>query len=217
MRGLPPGTIIAALALVVPSSPALADDEEAAPRTATQGVNGGEAVAGFDVTSAFTEAFRHRLAGGLTSRVVIEMTLVDENDLPLGYSVRECQLRMDVWDDVLYVLIRDANRPAIRKKLLLIDEGLKSCGQVDKAVLADFASVPRRPSYRLAVAVSLNPVSSELLQHTREFMANPNDTRPGNSTSFFGTVARLFISKPNMGGERFVFRSGPLPRPTRSP
>jgi hypothetical protein len=193
-----------------------AEDEEPAPLTATLARAQEEAVVSFDVTAAFTETFRKRLASGLTSRVVMEMTLIDDDEVPLAYSVRECQLRLDIWDDVVFVLIRDANHQR-RQKVIVIDEALRACGQLDKVTLGDLDSIPRRAAYRLAVAVSLNPVSPELLQHTREFMANPSDTRPGRPTSFFGTVARLFMSKPTMGGERFVFRSNPLgwPAPPR--
>jgi hypothetical protein len=209
--------VVAITAFTLLAAPAIAEDEEPAPLNAVLGQSGDQAVVSFDVTGAFTETFRRRLNGGLTSRVVIEMTLVDEADVPVAYTVRECQIRLDVWDDVLYVLIRDANRNPIREKQIVIDRALKRCGEIDKVPIGESGALHGARYLRLAVAVSLNPVSSELLQHTREFMANPNDTRPGRPTSFFGTVARLFISKPNMGGERFVFKTGRLQKKPGEP
>src|SRR5215467_6447117 len=84
--------------------------EEPAPLKVRLGLNGNTVTASFDVTGAFTESFRRRLSGGLTSRVLIEIELEDSAGTAIATEVRACQLRLDIWDDVLYVAVTDAER-----------------------------------------------------------------------------------------------------------
>ncbi len=187
--------------------------EEPAPLNVRLGLNGNTVTASFDVTGAFTESFRRRMSGGLTSRVLIEIELEDSSGNAIATEVRACQLRLDIWDDVLYVAVTDAERTR-RKTYVLTDEAVKACGIVENTPIADATLLVRQAGYRLIVRVALNPVSPEVLERTREFMANPRGTegRPGG---FFSAVAKLFRSESGSGGERFIFESQPLSRPTK--
>jgi uncharacterized protein DUF4390 len=205
-------TIACCLALSLGSDGARAQ-EEPAPLHAQLGLSGNTVTASFDITGAFTEAFRKRLSGGLTSRVLIEIELEDASGSPIATEVRACQLRLDIWDDVFYVAVTDAERTR-RKTFALTDESVKACGIVDKTPIADATLLVRQTGYRLNVRVALNPVSPEVLDRTREFMANPHGTE-GRPRAFFGAVAKLFRSEASSGGERFVFQSQPLSRPTK--
>jgi hypothetical protein len=59
--------------------------------------------------------------------------------------------------------------------------------------------------------VLLNPVDQETLDNVRDFLANPQGNRESKAQTFFGTLARLFSSRPELGGERFLFRSASSP------
>jgi hypothetical protein len=187
--------------------------EEPAPLKVKLGLTGSTVTASFDVTGAFTEGFRRRLSGGLTSRVLIEIDLEDLAGTSIATEVRACQLRLDIWDDVLYVAVTDAERTR-RKTYVLTDEAVKACGIVEKTPLADSTLLVRQSGYRLTVRVALNPVSPEVLDRTREFMDNSHGVE-GRSRAFFGAVAKLFRSESSSGGERFIFESQPLSRPTK--
>ena len=100
-----------------------------------------------------------------------------------------------------------------RKRFIVLDEGLKACGRVDRIVVGDGALLTRPSGYRLYVAVSLNPVSEELLERSREFSSNPKGGGAGRSPSLLGGVARLFHGDSTAGGETFYFRSQMLVRP----
>jgi len=199
--------VVAAL-LVAPAS-ARADDP--APLSATLRVVGKTAATRYDVTSAFTEDFRKRLGGGLTSRVLIETLLLGPDTEPLLARVRSCEMRLDVWDELVYVRIRDATRVR-RRTYRLIDDALRACGRVDTAI-GDATVLTARTGYRVQATVSLNPVSEELLERSREFTSNPRGTTGGRPRAFFGAVARLFRSKSDIVGTTFIFRSGALERP----
>ncbi len=186
--------------------------DEPAPLKATWRAVGATVSVTFDVSVAFTEAFRKKLAGGLTSVAVIDLVLVDADANELSVRSRECRLRLDVWDDNIYVFLQDG--PRVRRSTFqVIDDALKACGQVAELPLTELGALPAERGYRLLVRVSLNPVSAELLERTREFTANPRGNVSGRPRAFFGAVARLFRSDEAAAGTVFVFRSAPLERP----
>ena len=166
----------------------------------------------FSVITAFTEAFRKRLAGGLTSRAVLAIELLDPSGEALAVRRRQCELRLDVWDDRVYARIQDAQRLR-RRVYALVDDALRACGLVDIPILP-LERLTQADGYRLMVRVALNPVSPELLERSRQFTSNPRGTASGRPQAFFGAVARLFRSESDAGGTVFVFQSGGLARPS---
>jgi hypothetical protein len=205
------GALVCALAIGA-TREARAQDE-AAPIEVRLGVDGNVVNASFDVTAAFTEAFRKRLMHGLTSRVLIEMELIDSVRAPVAASVRACELKLEVWEDMFYVALSEEAR-AKKKKFILADEAIRMCAIVDKTPVAERTLLTRASGYRLVVRVALNPVSPEILEKTREFMSGARGTGGGGrSGSFLSAVANLFHSTSNSGG--FVFESQPLSRPSK--
>jgi hypothetical protein len=187
--------------------------DEPSPIAVKLGVDQNQVVtAELNVTSTFTEQFRKKLGGGLTSHVLIEVVLQDPSGNDLAVRVRSCQLRLDVWDDVVYVGVRDGSRQK-RGTFAVIDAALGACGVVSDFQLADYELFQKPDGYRVLVNVALNPVSPELLERTREFMSNPRGSGGGRPRAFFGAVARLFRSDGSAGGETFAFKSKALARP----
>jgi hypothetical protein len=186
--------------------------DEPAPLSVTLARGSRQVIATFDVTSAFTEQFRKRLNGGILSTVEIEMKLLDADNVEVASSLRRCDLRLDIWDDVLLLRIQDPERTQ-RKRFIVVDDGIKACGNVDRILIADGALLTRPSGYRLYVAVNLNPVSEELLERSREFSSNPKGGGAGRAPSLLGGVARLFHGDSTAGGETFYFQSQMLVRP----
>src|SRR5262249_13657232 len=110
--------------------------EEPAPLGVTLARGSRRRTAPFDRASAFSERFRKRLNGGILSTVQIEMKLLDQEGGEVASSSRRCDLRLDIWDDVLLVRIQDADRTQ-RKRFIVLDEGLKACGLLDQIALTD--------------------------------------------------------------------------------
>lgn len=206
--------VSAAAALLVAHPRPVSADEDPSPISAALTLDQDVVVATFDVTGAFTDRFRRKLGGGLKSQVVIEMSLRDPNGVEVASNIRECQLRLDIWDDLLAVGFREADRQ-VRQKTPVIDTGLAVCGRVERASLGRLPALTRAQGYRLMVTVTLNPISEELLQKTREFLANPRGRPAGGQRTLFGAVSRFFRSNDASGEERFVFLSNPLSRPVR--
>jgi hypothetical protein len=161
----------------------------------------------YDVTNAFTESFRRRFLGGITSRVRIRTLFVDLDGDEIGRFERRCEMRFDVWDEVALVRVTD---DATDRQLLfrLVDRALRACGVLEQVPMIPIGLLPDR-GFRILAEVALNPVSEELLEKTREFMSNPSGSS-GNRPSFFGAIARFFRSDRSAQGESFLFRSTPL-------
>lgn len=202
--------------LVLSPSQARAADEERAPLDVRLGLNGNIVNASFDVTNAFPDSFRKRLGGGLTSRVLIEMELIDAFSNTIAVTVRACQLRLDIWEDVFLVAVTDEQRSRL-KTYPRYDDAVRACGRADHVALGQRTLLTRANGYRLIVRVALNPVSQEVLDRTREFMSDPRGTgaAEGRHRAFFGAVAKLFRSDARTSGERFAFQSQVLARPSK--
>ncbi|MEM6862524.1 MAG: hypothetical protein AAF627_17455 [Myxococcota bacterium] len=161
----------------------------------------------FDVTNAFTEGFRRRFLGGITGRVRIRAFLLDRERRELAEAERTCEMRFDVWDEIVRVRIQDGAEVQ-REIVRLVDAAFRRCGEVEIPLgrPEDYQAGPR-----LLVEVALNPVSEELLERTREFMSNPGGS--GSGRSIFSAIARLFRSKASASGEVFLFASPRLSLP----
>jgi hypothetical protein len=207
-------TFLAGLALLGGTTPAFADDEPAGLDVALSRRRNVVQMS-FDVTSTFTEEFRKRLSGGLTSLVLMNVALLDQRGDAIVKRTRRCEMRFDIWDEVVH--LRTSDGPRIqRKRFPLIEDALRACGVVEQVPLVDSALMRRSSGYRVMVQVALNPVSPELMEKSREFMSNPRGTSSGRPRAFFGAVARFFRSQTGAKADAFVFRSGPLSRPARA-
>lgn len=193
--------------MTLASSYAQASD---APLAVGVGRSGPRLTVTYDVTTAFTEAFRRRFLGGITSRVRIRTLFVDLGGDEIGRSERRCEMRFDVWDEVAFVQVTD-DEDEQRRPFRIVDRALRACGVLDAVEMLPARVLPDR-GFRILSEVALNPVSEELLEKTREFMSNPSGSS-GNRLSFFGAIARLFRSDRSAQGESFLFRSAPLLTP----
>ena len=203
---------IAITLLVALASTSVHADDEATPINVKLALSGDAVVASFDVTHAFTEPFRKRLQNGLTSRTVIEMRLFDPDDRPLAQTSRRCRFQFDVWDEVMDVRVEDGRKKHDPVRRRLIDDGLRDCGRVTAAKLANRGLLQKRRGYHIEVLVQLNPISDEQIQRAREFMSNPRSSRT-RSRSFFGAVAGFFSGTPEYRDDEFLFRSQLLTKP----
>lgn len=208
-------TLVCSTMLVVAlwGSTARADDD-ASPLYVTLGRIGDSVTASFDVKSALTERFRKRLSNGLTSRVVVDMRLIDPNDRPIATTSRRCFFQWDIWDEVLEVRIEDG---PIRKQTLkrkLLERGMRDCALMTDVLIAHRTLLTVKGDYHLEVFVQLNPISEEQLQRAKGFMSNPRSSRVGRPRSFFDTVLSIFGGQKYRDDE-FLFRSQLLPQPGR--
>jgi hypothetical protein len=116
----------------------------------------------------------------------------------------------DVWEEIFHVTVRDPTNPRGRRLTFAGWDELQ-------AFLGDLQGIPLGPSSAIAtgawavqVRVELNPISEELLERTRELIADPTaGSRSGPSRSVLGAMAS-YLLRAEPGTDVQVFRSAPV-------
>jgi hypothetical protein len=194
------------LPLLLLAGATLAADGPAVP--AELGARGGRLWARVDLRAAFPEELRRTFASGLSSVVVLHVSLVPEgSELPAGLYVREIDVRFDVWEETYAVTVKDPQSPRGRRLTARSWEELRG-------LLADARDLDVAPlsaldaPCALHARVELNPLSREMLERTREFIFNPpTGVRGGTpSRSVLGAMASYLLHGEESGEAR-RFRS----------
>jgi hypothetical protein len=196
-----------ALLLALLAGPALGAE---APLPVEVEARGGRLVARLDLAAAFPDELRRTFSNGLTNVVTFHVALLPEGgDEPAALYGREVDVRYDVWEERFWVLVKDSASPGGRRAAVAGWDELR-------ALLAQARDVDLAPAsslgdggWVLLARVELNPVSRELLERTREFIANPvAGLRGGPPTrSVIGAIARYLLKGPEAGGGGRSFRS----------
>jgi len=175
----------------------------------------GRIAARLDLSPALDPPLLRRLGNGLTNVVTLVVVLRPaEGGPPLAVSARVIEVLYDVWDEAFTVTVRDQEVPARRASVrdpaalsaMLAGQDLLDLGPA--VALVDEPLV-------LEARLEVNPVSSELVQRTRELLSHPGSGgRPGaGSSSVIGAVAGYLLRHPGPGDDLVLLRSRVLPRP----
>jgi hypothetical protein len=183
------------------------------PVDATLEGRAGRLVARLDLGDAFPDELRRTFGNGLTNVVALQVALLP---LPAGEPaavfVRVVEFRRDVWDETYGVVVRDPASPGGRRLTAGTFEELRrllaDAREVDLGPLSEL----RGGTWELRVSVDVNPVSKELLDRTREFLANPpTGVRGGGapSKSVLGAIAGALLTRGEQG-EALHYRTRPF-------
>ena len=172
----------------------------------------GRLVASVDLAPAFPPEIRKPLSNGLTNVVVLYVALLPAYaQEPAALYGREVDVLYDVWDETYGVTVKDPGSPQGSRRTFRRFEELRS-------FLSDATAIDLGPLSGLGDArwviqtrVELNPISRELLQRTREFLANPAASgRGAPSRSILGAMASYLLRSADPGAQVHVFRSAPF-------
>lgn len=173
----------------------------------------GRLVATVELGSAFPSDLQKRLSNGLTNVIAIYVALVAERGgPPAALYGREIDVLYDVWEERYDVTIKDPGSPAGRSQVFPTFEALR-------AFLARAGGVELGPVEQLGAGrwvthtrLELNPVSHELLERTREFIANPGAGGRGGtpSRSVLGAFASYLLRSADAGADVHELRSRPF-------
>jgi hypothetical protein len=209
----PAAALAAALALALGwSAPAAAASP--APLDAGLSVSQGHLAASLDLSPAFGQALQRRFGNGLTNVVAIFVSVVPEDGgPPVVVTGRVVEVLYDVWEEAYTVTTRDERlqRP-VRRSAGDFAALRRLLGETRAVDLGPVALLPPG-RYRVEARVEVNPVSRELMQRTRELLANPAAGRPGGGgrgRSVLGAMASYLLREPDPGEDVWLFRSGPF-------
>ncbi|HET9598127.1 MAG TPA: hypothetical protein VFP65_21240 [Anaeromyxobacteraceae bacterium] len=173
----------------------------------------GRLLASVDVAPAFPPELQKQLANGLTNVIALHVALLpDGEERPIAIFGRTIDVLYDVWEETFGVLVKDPQTPLGRRQTFRTYRELRAflteARGVDLGPVADLGN----GRWVLQTRVEVNPVSKELLERTREFIANPTAAGRGGgpSRSVLGTMASYLLRGADPGADVHLFRSGPF-------
>ena len=149
----------------------------------------------FTMRDLFLKSVQDKLRCGLPTRVLLQAKLEKRGDKePLAYTARTVEIVYDLWDEVFVVTTEDAfgrhqtrvktEKEVLEAALVLNHEPFFSTAELAKGM------------YRLHVVAEVNPVSKEMIEEIRQWLAYPRATRHGESrTNFFGSFVGVFVDR----------------------
>jgi hypothetical protein len=198
---------LAATAALLAGTPARA--AAPGPLPVALSIRGGRLVASLDLTAAFPQAMERQLGNGLTNVVAVYLALRSEDRGEAeAFYARVFDILFDVWDETYDVTVKDTGAPAGRRMVLRDFPALRALLVAERDIdLGPAAALPER--FVVEARVEVNPISRELLQRTREFIANPvSGPRPGGGgRSVLGAMASFLLREPDPGSDVHLFRS----------
>jgi hypothetical protein len=181
---------------------------------------GGRLLARVDLRPAFPDEMRRTFASGLTNVVALHVALLPEHgDEPAALFGRELEIRYDVWEEIFAVTVRDPASPRGRRTTARtwadLRELLGDARDLDLGPVAALGS----GSWRLQARLEVNPISRELLERTREFIANPPSGVRGGapSRSVLGAMASYLLQGSEGSEARFFASRTFTAREVRAP
>jgi hypothetical protein len=179
----------------------------------TVGAQGGRLVATVDLAPAFPPDLRKRVSNGLTSVVALHVALLPEGGgEPVALFGREIDVLYDVWEERWTATVKDPSAPRGRSRTF--DHWEELSAFLHEARGVDLGPVGELGDGRWVAQtrLELNPVSKELLERTREFIANPAAAGRGGSPSrsVLGAMASYLLRGADPGSDVHVFRSAPF-------
>jgi hypothetical protein len=193
---------LAALALSVVALPAAAEPLAVVLTSHAERVS-----ATIDLSPVLPPKLEEELGNGLRNVVAIFVAVVPVASGQASHgSARVVEVLYDVWEETWVVTTRDAGSPSGRRQTI---RSRVELGQLlARAADVELGTLGSLPAGRFAleVRIDVNPVSPELLERTREYLA-ASAGPAGASRSVLGTVAGFLLRGPGDDGRIFLFRS----------
>ncbi len=171
----------------------------------------GRLIASVELAPAYPPDLRRQLGSGLTNVIAVHFSILPEHgDAPIAIYGREIDVLYDVWEETYGVTVKDPQSP--RGRRLTFADWRALSAFLAAARDLDIAPLSALGSERLVLVtrIEVNPVSRELLDRTRELIANPaaGSRAPGTpSRSVLGAMASYLLRRADPGSDVHLFRS----------
>ena len=150
----------------------------------------------FSFQDAFNAEFRKKLRSGLPTRIVVQVNLEKKGkSKPIDYWVQSTSIVYDLWEEVFILTVED-DRGRRRAKVKTVEKAEALAGAL---VRQNVASIDPEMSgtYRFRVLIETNPVSKEMVDNIRRWLAKPSAGKSGSltQTNFFGSFVGIFVDR----------------------
>lgn len=169
----------------------------------------------FSAADFADDAVRRRLSHGLLQTIVMRTYAYGaDGSTPVAVAVRSCHVVYDIWAAHYSV---DVRTEASDRSLTLesIDAVISTCLVADHVVVGDADAWRGRHGQHVTfgVVVELNPVTPDMVQRIRGWLARPEGGAAPDD-AFFGSFVSLFVTRQIGDAERTLrFRSQELTCP----
>jgi hypothetical protein len=159
-------------------------------------------------------ALQKKVDGGLAATFVARAYLQREG-APRAESlaVQTTRVAYDLWDEVYVVEVTDDSGRHVYRERRRVDALFRVAG-IDRLAVAERAQLVAGARYRITVIVEVNPVSPQLLEQVRRWLARPQRGAGGvvdESESYFGALAGSLIQTRVGDAEKVLrFRTPPF-------
>jgi len=215
-----PRTVLLAIALAATvSAPASLGAQQAAPqqpahpaelppRQANYAWDQDQLRASFSYRDVMSDpALLKKMASGLPMVIAMRAYLFHQGeDKPVVLAARVCRVAYDLWDEVYRIHVSEPER--VRDQAAVLDGVLRICTEARDLPIVRRGSLTAGDSYFLGVVVDVNPVSQEMVEQIRRWIARPTgSTGIGPSDALFGGFVQLFVRQIAASDKTITFRT----------
>jgi hypothetical protein len=190
------GLWIASLALALLLAPALGLGDDLPVRRIGVSVADRHLRVTFGFRDAFTRSIAKKLSSGLTTSVVVQMTLEPQRSAaPVAYWAGTVEVTYDLWEERFIVIREDASgrrRASVKSKGHAID----LAGVLKSMPVANLRGISAGV-YRIRVKIETNPVSKEMVEKIRHWLARSRATQSGSPapSNYFGSFVGALVDR----------------------
>lgn len=153
-------------------------------------------------------AEREKMRSGLPTRVLIQVKLEREGrKKAVAYWARNVEVTYDLWEENFAVVIED-DRGRRRARVANLEEAIGVAGTLWRVPVADIRGI-EAGNYRVRVLAEANPVSKEMVENIRRWLARSSSGGSGSASAesrsnFFGSFVGVFVDRHIGEAERSV-------------
>jgi hypothetical protein len=164
--------------------------------------------ASFSYRDVLTQPIIDKLSNGLPTVIAMRAYVVEDGKTtPVALAVRSCRVVYDLWDEVYRIRVTSSGG---ERDLAVINvEGvMRQCAEARDMPVADKSLLKVGVPHFLGVIVDVNPVSPEMLEQMRHWVARPTgSTGIGPSDALFGSFVGLFVRSIGTADNTVRFRT----------
>jgi hypothetical protein len=152
-------------------------------------------------------ALLKKMASGLPMVIAMRAYLFRQGeDNPVELAPRVCRVAYDLWDEVYRIHVSEHERE--RDQAAVLDGVLRICTEArDLPIVRRGLLTPGQP-YFLGVVVDVNPVSPDMIEQIRRWIARPTgSTGIGPTDALFGGFVQLFVRQIATSDKTLTFRT----------
>ena len=164
--------------------------------------------ASFSFRDALTPGNIQKLSSGLPTVIAMRAYVIEQGvEAPVALALRTCRVVYDLWDEVYRIRVTGAGG---ERDLAVINvEGvMRQCTEAREYPIVERGVLHAARPHFLGVIVDINPVSPQMLEQMRRWVARPTgSTGIGPSDALFSSFVGLFVRQIGASDNTVRFRT----------